>query len=182
MTCLSRSLSPANSGMESPILTALGNGWNLVQFFPALLFSTQSIHQWANAYWAFIPAEVPTTPTSRAGLWEHGKQKANIYFSLWKGAIWLALKLTDGLRPWCANLPSLCPTPWKFITGRVLFLFCVKRGSLHCSQAILKKYIAPLLNGKFIEDKTGYYSCLLNIMHCPSRCCAYIFLFFLDPE
>lgn len=40
-----------------------------------------------------------------------GKQKANVYFSLWKGVIWLALKLTDGKGHRCADLPPLCPTP-----------------------------------------------------------------------
>lgn len=174
MTCLSRSLSLANSGMESPILAALGNGCSLVQPpSPHTHYSrlNPSISGQMLIEHSFLLKYLQLPHLGRI-LENMGKQKANVYFSLWKGVIWLTLKLTDGKGHWCADLPPLCPTPWKFVTSRVLctkshfLVFPLKRGPCPVLQLFWR--CVPLPNEMECFLKTKLCSIMLSIIHCPS--------------
>lgn len=116
-----------------------------------------------------------------------GKQKANVYFSLWKGVIWLALKLTDGKGHRCADLPPLCPTPWKFVTSRVL---CTKSHSLvfHWKGvlALFSNYSEGMYHFLIKWKVSWRQNCVVQLpakYHAlPINTYAYSFLFVSDPE
>lgn len=190
MTCLSRSLSLANSGMESPILGALGNGWSLVQSpshspTPAIL---DSIHPSmgkcllnTHSCWSISNSHIEGRSWRT---WESGKL---MYISASEGVIWLGLKLTDGKGHPCADLPPLCPTPWKLVTSRVLctkskFLAFHWKGVLalfsNYSEGVhyfLIKWKVTWRQNCVIQFPAKYHALPINTY-------AYSFLFVSDPK
>lgn len=108
MTCLSRSLSLANSGMESPILGALGNGWSLVQspsYSPTPRYSrlNPSINGQMLIEHSFL-LKYLQLPHLRQVLKNMGKRKTNVYFSLWRS------NLVRFETNWWKRIPMCRPT------------------------------------------------------------------------